>query len=95
MISYINTNEVNNVADELLKAANKLEKEFESLFSRLENVPTITREWTGNQAELYFSTIILDKQQYITFVNELKSISNVLKDAASNSDTYIEANNNE
>ena len=94
MISHINTAEVDNIAKELSSLVNDLDAEFNALFTRFSNVPTVTREWVGNQANFYFKKTALDKQRYTLFTNELRKISQELSAEASSAQNYIKANNN-
>ena len=93
MISYIYTERVNDIAGELILAAEKLSQEFTALFKRLEEVPSVTKEWTGNQADFYFSEVVLDKQQYMLFVDTLRRIGEGLKAEATNAEAGIKTIN--
>ena len=94
MISYINTAEVDSISEELLSAANDLETEFNALFARFANVPNVTKEWVGNQANFYFSKVASDKQQYTALVNELRKLGQELAHHAANAQNRIKGNNN-
>ena len=93
MISYINTNKVAAIANDLSKAANDLEIEFNMLLKRLSHVPDGTREWVGGQAERYFSIIIAEKPQYTAMITQLRALSNELKNEANVAETQIKLNN--
>lgn len=73
-ISYVNTIEVENIQKELILLANEFNDEINKLFLRFSEVPTITKEWVGNQAVYYFRKAASDKQQYNDFANKLKDI---------------------
>ncbi|MBR2753879.1 hypothetical protein IKD82_01820 [Candidatus Saccharibacteria bacterium] len=95
MITYADTNEINNITKDLSPLINDLESEFNSLFKRLSNVPTITKEWVGNQATFYFSKTSEDKLVYSTLINELRSFVQELNSESINLDHQIQANNSE
>lgn len=94
MISYIDTNEVENIAKELSTLANDLEAEFNSLFDRFANVPTSTKEWTGTQAKYYFSKVAEEKPQYSQLVEQVRRISRELATEAADAQSSVSANNN-
>lgn len=89
MISYIDTDSVEGTAREISKRVTILEKYFDSLFKRLDNVPNGTKEWIGNQSKVYFTRIGQDKKQYIKLVNDLREISDELKNEASLAEMLI------
>lgn len=77
-ISYINTIKVENISKEIMSLANDLETEINNLYRRFSEVPTITKEWVGNQSQIYFRKVGSEKIQYINFVNNIKDISHML-----------------
>lgn len=95
MITYIDTNEVDAISRELATLTKDLDAEFNYLFKRFANVPNVTKEWVGNQANYYFSRVDSDKQAYTTFTNELKNISRELGTVASSTQLRIKSNNSE
>lgn len=94
-ISYINTNEVQNIADEVVKLSTDLETEFNNLFRRLSNVPDVTKEWVGNQSEYYFSSISRDKDLFINFSNKIKNVGNELNKDVEKVNSSIIFNNSD
>ena len=73
-ISYINTGEVEEVANNIISLAMDFNTEINNLFSRLSDVPSITREWVGTQSKFYFKKIASDKKQYNDFADNLRHI---------------------
>ena len=94
MITYINTDEMNDIARELSSMTNDLESEFNTIFKRFSNVPNVTKEWIGNNADYYFSTTNEDKSSYDNLIKQLRSFSQELTSEASNVERQIRANNN-
>jgi len=92
MISYIDTEGLAEVADEAMRAIDELEGELSELLERLMRVPTVTKEWTGNQADYYFSRVWLDKQQYDRFIDELRDVVVELNASAAIAGAYIKTN---
>lgn len=94
-ISYINTSDVENIANNIITLSSDLETEFNNLFRRLSNVPSITKEWVGNQSEYYFNTIINDKSKYIYFSKKINNIGKTLNDEVEKINLAISTNNND
>ena len=78
VISYYNANEVEEIAKDIKTYANDYISEINNLFRRLSEVPDVTKEWVGQQANYYFNTIALDKDKYIDFGNKLYNIGESL-----------------
>lgn len=93
MISYVNTDELEDIAIELSSATNDLDAEFNALFTRLNNVPTVTKEWVGGQANHYFSRVALDRQQYTNFIDSVRGLGQELSTEASSIQARIKENN--
>ena len=93
MISYIDTDKVENIANELSKAATDIENEFTTLYKRFSNVPTVTKEWVGNQANLYFSRIAGDKQQYLNLADSIRNLSKELRTEAASTKSNVKSTN--
>ena len=93
MISYIDTEKVSDIATELNSAADDLDAELGSLFKRLMEVPTVSKEWTGEQSETYFAGTEIDKRGCDQLVQQIRSISQELANEASNIDATVQQNN--
>ncbi len=78
-IAYVNTNELDTIGAEIISLAGDLETEMFSLYNRLGNVPTTTREWVGDKAEFYFRRVCEDKQKYLDFVTKIKEIGDMIR----------------
>jgi uncharacterized protein YukE len=93
MISYVDTDEIDKIADEVMSATRDLESEFDALYKRLANVPRGTKEWIGNQADFYFSVIVPEKKQYVELIEKIRQISMELKREATEISSSISMNN--
>lgn len=93
MITRIDTDEVERISRDLTAAINDLEAEVNTLYTRFSNVPTVTKEWIGGQADFYFSRVALDRRQYLILIDRLRNIVQELNTEASSARTYIKANN--
>ena len=94
-ISYVNTEEMENIADELPGIIDDLEAEFDALFTRLTNVPEVTKEWIGGQANYYFTTVADDARYYANMVETLREIVQEIRHEAGEIQAAIIANNTE
>lgn len=94
-ISYINTVKVENISKDILSLANDLNTEINNLFNRFSEVPTVTREWVGQQAQTYFRIVASEKKQYTNFVNDLRDIGHKLSTDVYEIQTCINKNINE
>ena len=91
-ISYMNTDEVQNIVKDINYLTDELNREFNSLFLRFSEVPTVTKEWIGGQSEFYFNAVAKDKKKYLNFVKALKSVSKNLNNAVENMQDTINKN---
>lgn len=73
-ITYIDTAKVNEIVKDLAKYADEYTEKINKLFNRFKDVTSITEEWFGNKAELYFRAISMDRAKFISFGNNLKNI---------------------
>lgn len=82
------TNEIHEIANEIISLATEYETEINNLFRRFSNVPDITREWVGNEAKQYFDIVALEKQDYINVGETIKDYANkLIRDAESMEET--------
>ena len=73
-ISYINTDEVENIANNISKQVDLYNTKIENLFKKFSEVSNITKEWFGNQADYYFRVVEGQKAQYVKFGQELQAL---------------------
>lgn len=74
-ITKIDTDKVKDLSTHMISLVNNYEMEITKLFKMLNNVPYVTKEWVGNQSELYFNIVSMDKKSYIDFGEDLKKIA--------------------
>ena len=92
-IPYADTAEIESISDRLLLLANDLDGEFNSLFERLAEVPNVTQEWVGGQANTYFRIVAAEKSQYGKLTNKIRAIGRELKTESDELDNAIDRNN--
>ncbi len=93
MITYVDTIEIEKISTELSALADKLDEEFDALFTRFSNVPTETKEWFGNQSKVYFSKVAEERAQYKNLSNKIRSLSSELLLEANELEGTISDNN--
>ena len=94
-ISHINTTEVANIAHDMLKLTEELDETINTLYKLLTEVPDVTQEWVGGQAQFYFNKVATEKQQYLDLSNQIKAIANELNATSNEMQGCISHNNNE
>lgn len=87
-VSSVDTDRLKEISQDIMSKANEYDIKITKLFKMLGDVPYTTKEWVGNQAERYFKTILLDKNDFLEFGNELKRYAKKLSE---DSDKLAEA----
>lgn len=72
-IVYAETNQIKQIAKEIIDLGNDFESTINDLFKKFSDVPYSTKEWVGNQSEKYFDLVSLEKDDYINFANKIRS----------------------
>ncbi len=72
-IVYAETNQIKQIAKEIIDLGNDFESTINDLFKKFSDVPYSTKEWVGNQSEKYFDLVSLEKDDYIDFANKIRS----------------------
>lgn len=78
----IDTVKMRETGENILKLVEDLKSTYQDFFTRLENVPTKTREWVGPTSEEFFGTIKFDKIDFMAFTNNLYKYGKYLVDSA-------------
>ena len=94
-ITHMDTTEVGNIANDIRTLVDEYNDTIDRLFKRMENVPEVTREWVGTQANVYFERVAAEKQQYINLSDQLKEIASKLDSDSFAMQNCITKNNNE
>lgn len=77
-VTYMDTVKVEEIERDLIKLANEYNDKITRLFRRLMDVPSVTKEWVGNQSNYYFNVISSDKSKFLNFGNNLRDVANKL-----------------
>ena len=93
-IKRVDTNTMRDIAADITNIVNEYEKQITNLYRRLAEVPNVTKEWTGNQANVYFRKILLDKEKYINFGENIRTYGAKIKNDADLLDNAIKTCSN-
>ena len=80
---YIDTNKLRNNGNQIKRLANELNTILDTMFNRIEKMPTSTKEWTGNSALKFANIAKRDKAQYYELKREIEKYGTFLCDSAS------------
>lgn len=73
-----NTDEMKNIASEINSLAVEYQTLITNLYNKFANMPTVTREWTGNKASEYVKYVMLDKSDLISIGSRIKDFSKII-----------------
>ena len=79
----LETNDIENVGQNIISLANEYEVLITKLFKRLNDMPYTTKEWIGNEAQQYIQLVLMNKEEFVEFGNELKSFGIEIAQSAS------------
>ena len=94
-VTYINTDEMEDISKNIIEYAGELNDIFNSLFDRFINVPTGTQEWVGKQSLYYFRKAYGEKRQYTIFANKIMELGNRIGNDARTMKSYIKSNHDQ
>lgn len=94
-ITYIDTNKIEEIGNDIIALATEYQVEINKLFKRLNEVPTVTREWVGQSANKYFNLIALDKNDFLTVGNQLRNFGKQVTNVAESFNRQIKTNADE
>ena len=86
---HINTNEIEHVGYEIANIANEYEVLIAKLFKRISDMPYVTKEWIGNEAQKYVDLVLMSREEFVEFGNELKAFGNEISDSAYKLDSLM------
>lgn len=89
MITYINTEDIQDVLKQARALETELREEINGLYDRLAKVPTETGEWVGEKANYYFGIIAQDKAPLDAFCDTLVKENNYLENILGEAESAI------
>lgn len=90
----IDTALLSDSSTDLLNELTELEIEINNFFRKLNSIPE-SGEWTGENAEKYANLVIQDKEDYMSYIEGLKELSQQMKNFAENAELAISQSENE
>lgn len=94
-VTYIDTNKIQSIGTDIIKLSTEYQVEINRLFKRLNEVPMVTREWVGQQANKYFNIIAFDKNDYLEFGEQIKRLGKEVLKIADSFEVQIKKNADE
>lgn len=74
----VDTVKLRETGKDIIKLTNELNEVFNLLFSRINNMPVTTKEWTGNAALEFVRKINIERKYYNAFKDNLCSYGKLL-----------------
>ena len=78
----VDTKKLKESGEDIIRLTREMNEEINSLFSRISNMNTITREWIGSASAEFIKRSNIEKIQYIKFINSLNKYGQFLIEAA-------------
>ena len=78
----VDTKKLKESGEDIIRLTREMNEEINSLFSRISNMNTITREWIGLASAEFIKRSNIEKIQYIKFINSLNKYGQFLIEAA-------------
>lgn len=90
---YIDTDKLEDDCLQIKEYAAKLDQLLTNYVTRMQKVPTETKEWQGNSAESFVNIIKEDyKNDYTQVINGIRKYANELQFAASDFKSVVQEN---
>ena len=90
---YIDTDKLEDDCLQIKEYAAKLDQLLTNYVTRMQKVPTETKEWQGNSAESFVNIIKEDYKNYYTqVINGIRKYANELQFAASDLKSVVQEN---
>lgn len=88
----VDTKKMHNAGEDSLKLIQEYNELIDSFFTRINQIPSVTKEWVGQSANSFVKLATQEKKFYISYGKELTSCANVLIKKANELETIV--NNN-
>lgn len=89
----VDTNLLSNDATKINNIVSDLEKKINEYFKKINEIPN-TKEWFGNDADLYSKTVIQDKEDFLNYLSGIKNISKEMSEFATSVENKVNQNQN-
>jgi uncharacterized protein YukE len=78
----IDTTKMREAGEDILKLVEELKQTYNTMFERIANMPTKTKEWQGDSAVRFATKSSSEKKDYVAFTNDLYKYGKYLIDCA-------------
>lgn len=78
----VDTTEMKSIANEINQLAVQYQTKISQMYNKFSQMPTVTKEWTGNKAQEYVSYVMLDKSDMMIVGDRIKDFARDIIDAA-------------
>lgn len=89
MTYNVDTNKVRECGEDIIQLSTELNELFASLFERLILIPTTTKEWMGESANVFVENVKHDKLQYDRLKEAIYSEGKLLVEYADRIESQI------
>lgn len=87
----VDTVKLSECGKDILSSVCYFNSNINGLYTKIYNVPRVTKEWVGVAANNYAAMLVKEKDQYINYGISMKKIANILIDYANDINIAIES----
>jgi len=82
------TSEMKSIANEINQLAVQYQTKISQIYNKFSQMPTVTKEWTGNRAQEYVGYVMLDKSDMMLVGDRIKDFARDIMDAANKMESF-------
>lgn len=84
----VDTVEMKSIASEINQLAVQYQTKISQMYNKIAQMPTVTKEWTGNKAQEYVSYVMLDKTDMMIVGDRIKDFARDIIDTANRMESF-------
>lgn len=84
----VDTVEMKSIAGEINQLAVQYQTKISQMYNKIAQMPTVTKEWTGNKAQEYVSYVMLDKTDMMIVGDRIKDFAREIIDTANRMESF-------
>ena len=84
----VDTVEMKSIAGEINQLAVQYQTKISQIYNKIAQMPTVTKEWTGNKAQEYVSYVMLDKTDMMIVGDRIKDFARDIIDTANRMESF-------
>ena len=77
-----NTREMRSIASDIYSKAVEYQVVISKMYRKFTDMPSFSKEWTGNKAKEYINIVLLDKEEFMKIGDALKAYSRAINEMA-------------